>query len=38
VEDASSLAVLWQCSVDFIQGHFLQQPTTELNFEFENAF
>ena len=38
VEDASSLAVLWQCSVDFIQGHFLQEPTTELNFEFENAF
>jgi len=38
VEDASSLAVLWQCSVDFIQGHFLQEPTPELNFEFENAF
>ncbi|MCG6934879.1 MAG: EAL domain-containing protein, partial [Proteobacteria bacterium] len=38
VEDASSLAVLWQCSIDFIQGHFLQEPTSELNFEFENAF
>ncbi len=38
VEDANSLAVLWQCSVDFIQGHFLQQPSTSLDYEFENAF
>jgi len=38
VEDANSLAVLWQCSVDFIQGHFLQQPQSELNYEFESAF
>jgi len=28
VEDANSLAVLWQCSVDFIQGYFLQEPGT----------
>jgi diguanylate cyclase (GGDEF)-like protein/PAS domain S-box-containing protein len=38
VEDANSLAVLWQCGVDFIQGHFLQQPETELSYEFEGAF
>lgn len=38
VEDANSLAVLWQCGADFIQGHFLQQPETELSYEFENAF
>ncbi len=38
VEDANSLAVLWQCSVDFIQGHFLQTPAAELDYEFESAF
>ncbi len=37
VEDANSLAVLWQCSVNFIQGHFLQQPGAELNYDFEEA-
>ena len=37
VEDANSLAVLWQCSVNFIQGHFLQQPSAELNYDFEDA-
>lgn len=38
VEDANSLAVLWQCGVDFIQGHFLQQPESELSYEFDSAF
>lgn len=38
VEDANSLAVLWQCSVDFIQGHFLQAPSPKLDFDFEGAF
>ncbi len=38
VEDANSLAVLWQCSVDFIQGYFLQPPEREMNYEFESAF
>ena len=38
VEDANSLAVLWQCSVDFIQGHFLQQPETDLSYDFEESF
>lgn len=37
VEDANSLAVLWQCSVNFIQGHFLQQPGADLNYDFEEA-
>jgi len=37
VEDANSLAVLWQCSVNFIQGHFLQQPDAELNYDFDEA-
>ncbi len=34
VEDANSLAVLWQCSLDFIQGHFLQPPGIELDYDF----
>ncbi len=38
VEDANSLAVLWQCSVNFIQGHFLQQPDEGLNYDFEESF
>ncbi len=37
VEDANSLAVLWQCTVSFIQGHFLQQPSAELDYDFEEA-
>ncbi len=35
VEDASSLAVLWQCGVNYIQGHFLQSPGEEMNFDFQ---
>ena len=38
VEDANSLALLWQCQVDFIQGYFLQQPNAELNYSFDDAF
>ena len=38
VEDANSLAVLWQCGVDFIQGHFLQEPSSDLNYDFDSAF
>lgn len=34
VEDANSLAVLWQCSLDFIQGYFLQPPGPELDYDF----
>jgi len=37
VEDANSLAVLWQCAVDFIQGYFLQQPLSEMNYDFEEG-
>lgn len=35
VEDASSLAILWQCGVNFIQGHFLQKPDEMMNYDFE---
>lgn len=37
VEDASSLAMLWQYGVQFIQGNFLQEPDTALSFEFRDA-
>ncbi len=35
VEDANSLAVLWQCGVNFIQGHFLAQATSNLDYDFQ---
>jgi len=35
IEDASSLAVLWQCGINYIQGNFLQQPTEIMNYDFE---
>lgn len=38
VEDANSLAILWQSSINFIQGHFLQQPEVEMNYDFTEAF
>ncbi len=34
VEDANSLAILWQCGVNYIQGHFLQEPDEHLSFDF----
>jgi len=35
VDDAGSLAQLWQYGVDFIQGNFVQEPSKELNYDFE---
>jgi diguanylate cyclase (GGDEF)-like protein/PAS domain S-box-containing protein len=34
IHDASSLSVLWGMGVNFIQGHFLQEPMPELNYDF----
>ncbi len=34
LEDATSLAILWQCKVDYIQGYFLQVPSPDLNHDF----
>ncbi|ALG68300.1 GGDEF/EAL domain-containing response regulator [Beggiatoa leptomitoformis] len=34
VEDANSLTVLWQCEVDFAQGHYVQEPSDDLSYEF----
>jgi diguanylate cyclase (GGDEF)-like protein len=35
VDDAGSLAQLWQYGVDSIQGNFVQEPSKELNYDFE---
>lgn len=34
VGDPNTLSVLWGVGADFIQGHFLQQPSEELNYDF----
>lgn len=34
VEDASSLAILWQCGINLIQGYFLQEPDKAMNYNF----
>lgn len=34
VPDAGSLSILWGMGVNFIQGHFLQEPSAELNYDF----
>lgn len=34
VESASILSVLWQAGVNYIQGHYLQGPTTAMDYDF----
>ena len=34
VPDAASLSVLWGMGVNFIQGHFLQEPSPIMNYDF----
>ena len=34
LEEATTLAVLWQCNVDFVQGNFLQEPEKILSYDF----
>jgi len=36
VQDANSLALLWQFGVNYIQGHFMQEPSTELDYDFSS--
>ncbi len=36
VEEAGSLSVIWQSGAHFIQGAFLQEPTTSLDFDFSS--
>lgn len=34
VQDASKMATLWQCNVDYIQGYFLQAPDEDMSYNF----
>lgn len=34
VQDAQSVALLWQCGVDYVQGYFMQQPSRALDYDF----
>ena len=34
VQDASKMAALWQCNVDYIQGYFLQAPDGDMSYDF----
>ena len=34
VQDAHSLAVLWQSGINYIQGNFLQEPSATLDYDF----
>jgi EAL domain-containing protein (putative c-di-GMP-specific phosphodiesterase class I) len=36
VEDAGSLAILWNIGVNHIQGYFLQEPSSTITFEEES--
>jgi multidomain signaling protein FimX len=36
VQDPTCLAVLWQHGVNFIQGYYLQQPETSLDYDFSS--
>lgn len=35
VERADQLAILWHVGVDFIQGNFIQEPTSTITYDFE---
>lgn len=37
VEDADSLAVLWSCGVNYMQGNFLQEPDADLKYDFNTS-
>ena len=34
VESATVLSALWQAGANFIQGHYLQEPSTEMSYDF----
>lgn len=36
VEDANSLALLWQTGVNYIQGYFVQQPDSLMHYDFSD--
>ena len=34
VESANVLSALWQAGANYIQGHYLQQPSTSMDYDF----
>ena len=34
VENANALSTLWQAGANYIQGHYLQEPSTEMDYDF----
>lgn len=34
VESANVLSALWQAGANYIQGHYLQEPSTEMDYDF----
>lgn len=38
LEDAGTLARMWQFQVDFIQGNFLQPPSEQMDYDFSGMF
>ena len=34
IESATIIPTLWQTGVDYLQGHYIQMPDTEMNFDF----
>ncbi|SCZ50037.1 EAL domain-containing response regulator [Thiohalomonas denitrificans] len=37
VEDAQTLATIWSSGIDFIQGHFVQSPSSKMEYDFSSA-
>ncbi|WP_303901360.1 EAL domain-containing response regulator [Thiohalomonas denitrificans] len=37
VEDAQTLASIWSSGMDFIQGHFVQPPSSKMDYDFNSA-
>ncbi len=37
IEDANSLAILWTVGVNYIQGHFLQEPSINISYDFNST-
>jgi DNA-binding response OmpR family regulator/EAL domain-containing protein (putative c-di-GMP-specific phosphodiesterase class I) len=38
IEDPATIARVWNCRPDYIQGNSLQMPGADLNFDFQHAF
>ena len=34
VENANILSTLWQAGANYIQGHYLQEPSTNMDYDF----